>query len=87
MTWTQEDTYTLLSLRGEGLTFAEIARRMGVTRSKVAGKLWRLGECNQIGTEYRARIERKRIDPWEDRLFEPWSARKARLANERRDRV
>lgn len=45
-TWTKENTETLVRMRAEGHSAAEIARTVGTTRHAVLGKAWRMGLAN-----------------------------------------
>lgn len=77
-TWTPQMEADLKRYRAEGLSYTAIARRMGLTRGAVSGKIWR-GE--------QPASEKERRDPeaaWDHKLFELWAERKARLAGERR---
>lgn len=96
-TWDEDRDALILKLRDEGgLTGSQIARRVPfkVSRSAVLARLWRLdgGEAAEADAADRPRRHAARRRPatprrptgrWDDDLFEPWAARKARLAAER----
>lgn len=46
--WTDDRVAELVRLRGQGLTCAAIAEAMGLTRSSVIGKLYRMGEAGSV---------------------------------------
>lgn len=71
------------------MTLTAIALKHGLTRNQVAGKIHRLkarredsGEIVITRRKMGRPVERAPI-PWEDKLFETWAQRKARLARER----
>lgn len=47
-TWTPENIETLVRMRAEGHSAAEIARTVGTTRHAVLGKAWRMGLANPV---------------------------------------
>lgn len=47
-TWTPDNTETLVRMRAEGHSAAEIARTVGTTRHAVLGKAWRMGLANPV---------------------------------------
>lgn len=95
--WNEDRDALILKLRDEGgLTGSQIARRVPfeVSRSAVLARLWRLddGEAAKADAADRPRrhaacrkpaAPRRPTGRWDDDLFEPWAARKARLAAER----
>lgn len=47
-TWTPDNTETLVRMRAEGHSAAEIARTVGTTRHAVLGRAWRMGLANPV---------------------------------------
>ena len=45
--WTKEREVQFRKLHAEGLSFTQIAAKLGVTKGAVAGKAYRLGLCNE----------------------------------------
>lgn len=86
MIWTDERTALLKAYKKEGLSHAEIAHKLGVTRNTVCGKLNRLGLVGPCKTPYKARRGPDKVprSSWDHVVFESWSDRKARLAAEGR---
>jgi hypothetical protein len=83
-TWTPELIARVEHERSMGLSHREIAKRHGLTRNQVIGKLWRLnGPDGIIGSHLKpARPDKQ---PWRDthNVFEPYSEFKARKQRER----
>lgn len=81
--WSQEKTALLVAYKAEGLSHRMISLKLGVTRNAVCGKVNRLGLSGKCKTPYRMRSgpDKEPRDSWDRMVFEPWSARKARLAN------
>jgi len=78
----------LRDYRNEGLSFAQIAERMGSTRGAVAHAVWVyiLGNKNVSGIHYYVRKKdgiQQPLRNWsEEALTETWAERKARRARE-----
>ena len=51
VTWTPERIEQLTTLWEEGITTAEIGRRIGVTKNAVIGKVHRIGLVPRVVTE------------------------------------
>jgi len=85
MIWTVALTQELIAHKNAGLSHSKIARKMGLTRNMVCGKLNRLGLVGASGRPYkRPYSPRPLCDSWDVKLFEPYGVRKARLAAEGR---
>lgn len=88
-TWTEERTEEVERLWKMGLTADEVAERMGLTRNAVCGKLNRMGLMGRMHHRIRVRTNRSKYTgsthglSWDEKLFEPYSVRKARLERER----
>lgn len=78
MTWTPTLISRALDLRARGFSSSEIALLIGTTRNAVVGKLWR--HSNTGGA-------RETPSAWDVKTFESYSDRKARLANEARNKT
>ena len=91
MTWTPEKTDALRQMRAEGLSMTAIAKALGegCTKSMVTCKLARLeGRMQAAQARYRKKryLQLDRGD-WDDRTFETYADRKARLAREKEARA
>lgn len=90
--WTPPRIAQLAALRGEGLTYREVAERLEISRSAVASGLrnhvYKIPDDRRNHEGQRARRERnlsRRPDTvWSERyLTEPWTARCARRTVEK----
>lgn len=67
--WTPEDDATLLRLRAQGRTSAEIARELGRTRNAICGRAKRIGAATPAKPPAQPRKARKsRAKPVEQRI-------------------
>lgn len=78
--WTDDDHKKIEAMLAQGLSWAEIAESMGVTRNAIAGKVYRLGLLKEPGKN--ASRHRKRNIPrvwdtnhgnWDTRTFLPYA--------------
>lgn len=89
--WSTRDAGTLADEWRRGFSITRLATKYGKTRGAVAGKLDRMGLLGIDGREVTETGTYKDVMPvesmgkgsWDNRLFEPWSVRKERLARER----
>lgn len=77
--WTQDMEDELAACKRAGLSHTKTAKRLGISRGAVSGKIWR-----QQNPKVQKLGLRVKEDCWERKLFEPYSVRKARLAAEGR---
>ena len=85
MIWTPDAISRALSMRARGLSYAQIARKLGTTRNSVIGKLWRTDGRITRGTGMGRPLGRG--DAWDVKTFESYADRKTRLANEARNKT
>jgi len=91
MKWTPELTARVIQMKRDGLSGRQMAKRLGMSRSAIVGKLFRMGLCTGQNTkdpDYmdKVRASRRVIggrNDWDAVLFEPYAVRKARLREER----
>lgn len=91
--WTAEMDAELMKLRAMGLSQAQIARSMGVTRNAVVGRLWRMmGRKRAPGTNLgrpigggRPKVNQVRsgCQVWDERTFAPYARWKEERKRER----
>ena len=89
--WTPELTARVIQMKRDGISGRKIAKIIGVSRSAVAGKLFRMGLCTGQNTkdpDYMEKVRQSRRviggrNDWDAVLFEPYAVRKARLKEER----
>lgn len=87
--WPDSLTKAVVTDWRNDMTLTSIALKHGLTRNQVAGKIHRLkarrddrGEIIITRRKMGRPVGRVAV-PWDERLFEPWEQRKARLARER----
>lgn len=73
--WTDAMVKDLCASIANGDTYTQIAKRLGFTRSKVAGAVYR----HILGGDRGPRVNTNAY--WAARLFEPYAVRKARRLN------
>lgn len=90
MTWTEENTATLISLRAQEKSAGYIASELGMTRNQVVGKLVRMGLMGTVHVrarrkrKYHQTADVKRLpNDWNVRLFLPYPLWKAERQKER----
>ena len=87
--WPPERTEAVVRDWRANMSATVIAKRHGLTRNQVIGKIHRLGvkrhDKGEISTGRKrmGRPPETYRDLWGDKLFETWAQRKARLARER----
>ena len=89
MTWTPTLISRALDLRARGFSSAQIGRLIGKSRNSVVGKLWRNagGDRNRKRPRRSAKKNIAYCETWDVKTFESYSDRKARLANEARNKT
>lgn len=90
-TWTREKAERLSEMvRSKKYSRAQIARKLGVTRNSICGKITRdgIGGPNEklVHNENVVHSQGERVDinSWDRAVFEPWSVFRARRMAERR---
>lgn len=77
--WTEKETSDLQRLIQEGMSYTKIGEKLGISRSAVSGKVFRMKNPEQ---PTRPSLKKAEIS-WDRRVFETWGERKRRLARER----
>jgi hypothetical protein len=92
--WTDDLTTQVLNDRAAGLSHNEIARRHGLTKNKVSGKLWRIdgrkrpphsNKGRPLKSETQMVANKSPRDSVDRMVFEPYSEFKARRQRERQN--
>lgn len=73
----------ILKMKSEGLTQTAMAERFGVTRSVIAGRLWRIGAFPRLKRVRKTKTVERLNETWDARVFEPYAEFKARKNKER----
>lgn len=78
--WTEEQIKQIVDLRRSGESVEAISDHVGISRPTIRMKLKEMG----VSCAPRSRVGRPGNDlSWDERLFESYAERKARLARER----
>lgn len=87
MTWTDERTAALANMRQQGLSVGTMARKLGLSRGSIAGKLSRLEGRSGNDRRFKGRETYHLRGDWDNKTFEPYTAFKARKQAERANAV
>lgn len=79
--WTETQIKEIKKLRAQGLGVKNIAKVMGVNSRTLSKKLVQIGPIQR--NVVLLTMPTKKEPSWDEKVFESWSDRKARLARER----
>lgn len=85
--WTEEDTQELRDLLNDGLSWTQIARKIGRSRNSVAGKITRMNGTETIRERRsKPRVWDTNIGSWDSRTFLPYREWKMWNRNRQKER-